>query len=244
MERREPPGLARIGRRPAKNEWVSALDGDWGAPKAAPAPPIFAEVAPAPPPPLGDELQRATRDSVRALMMIRAYRMRGHLHANLDPLGLEQRHDHGELHPATYGFEDKDYDRKIFIDGVLGMKYASVFEMVTILRRTYCGSIGFEFMHILNPQEKAWLQARIEGPKKEIVFTQEGKRAIFRKLVEAEGFEKFLDVKYTGTKRFGLDGASSSCRRWNRSSSGAAPWACRRSCWAWRIAAGSMFFAR
>jgi len=194
----------------AKNEWVSALDGDWGAPKAVPAaPPIFAEVAPAPPPPVGDELQRATRDSVRALMMIRAYRMRGHLHANLDPLGLEQRHDHGELHPATYGFEDKDYDRKIFIDGVLGMKYASVFEMVTILRRTYCGSIGFEFMHILNPQEKAWLQARIEGPKKEIVFTQEGKRAIFRKLVEAEGFEKFLDVKYTGTKRFGLDGAES-----------------------------------
>ena len=192
----------------AKNEWVSALDGDWGAPKAVPAPPISAGFAPAPPP-LGDELQRATRDSVRALMMIRAYRMRGHLHANLDPLGLEQRHDHGELHPATYGFEDKDYDRKIFIDGVLGMKYASVFEMVTILRRTYCGSIGFEFMHILNPQEKAWLQARVEGPKKEIVFTQEGKRAIFRKLVEAEGFEKFLDVKYTGTKRFGLDGAES-----------------------------------
>ena len=135
--------------------------------------------------------------------------MRGHLHANLDPLGLEQRHDHGELHPATYGFSDEDYDRKIFIDGVLGLKYASIFEMVTILRRTYCGSIGFEFMHISNPEEKAWLQARVEGPRKEISFTDEGKRAILRKLVEAEGFEKFLDVKYTGTKRFGLDGSES-----------------------------------
>ncbi|MGA8172603.1 MAG: 2-oxoglutarate dehydrogenase E1 component [Methylocystis sp.] len=194
-----------------KSDWVNALDGDWAAPKAIDTSPIppkpdRAEIAVAPPP-RDEELRRASRDSVRALMMIRAYRMRGHLHANLDPLGLEQRHDHGELHPATYGFEDKDYDRKIFIDGVLGLKYASVFEMVTILRRTYCGSIGFEFMHVLDPKEKAWLQARIEGPKKEIVFTQEGKRAIFRKLVESEGFERFLDVKYTGTKRFGLDGA-------------------------------------
>ncbi|MFY9629332.1 MAG: 2-oxoglutarate dehydrogenase E1 component [Methylocystis sp.] len=198
----------------ASSEWVSALDGDWPTAKApvkAPSPAGSAAPGPsvAPEPPIGEELQRATRDSVRALMMIRAYRMRGHLHAHLDPLGLEQRPDHGELHPATYGFEDKDYDRKIFIDGVLGLKQASVFEMVTILRRTYCGSIGFEFMHISNPEEKAWLQARIEGPKKEIVFTQEGKRAILRKLAEAEGFEKFLDVKYTGTKRFGLDGAES-----------------------------------
>jgi 2-oxoglutarate dehydrogenase E1 component len=156
-----------------------------------------------------EDVKRATRDSVRALMMIRAYRMRGHLHAHLDPLGLEQRQDHGELDPATYGFTDEDYDRKIFIDGVLGLQYASIFEMVAILRRTYCGSIGFEFMHISNPEEKSWLQTRIEGPEKEIVFTDKGKLAILNKLVEAEGFEKFLDVKYTGTKRFGLDGAES-----------------------------------
>ena len=91
---------------------------------------------------------------VRAIMMIRAYRMRGHLHANLDPLGLEQRQDHGELHPATYGFTEADYDRKIFIDGVLGLEYASVREMVAILRRTYCGTIGFEFMHISDPDGK------------------------------------------------------------------------------------------
>ena len=192
-----------------KSELISALDGDWGARQPAkPQPPAEAQApALAPPPTTSDELQRATRDSVRALMMIRAYRARGHLHANLDPLGLEQRQDHGELHPETYGFRDEDYDRKIFIDGVLGLKYASVFEMVAILRRTYCSAIGFEFMHILNPAEKAWLQKRIEGPKQEIAFTPEGKRAILRKLVEAEGFEKFLDVKYTGTKRFGLDGA-------------------------------------
>ncbi len=210
------PSWARADwpQKPA-SDWVNALDGDWPAPKASTRAPAQPQVEtptriPTPSAPIIDEeLQRATRDSVRALMMIRAYRMRGHLHANLDPLGLEQRPDHGELHPATYGFEDKDYDRKIFIDGVLGLKQASVFEMVTILRRTYCGSIGFEFMHISNPEEKSWLQARIEGPKKEIVFTQEGKRAILRKLAEAEGFEKFLDVKYTGTKRFGLDGAES-----------------------------------
>ncbi len=205
------PAWARSDWPPLpRSEWVSALDGDWPAPKTEPSTPTVQSITKAPAPGLADEaLQRATRDSVRALMMIRAYRMRGHLHAHLDPLGLEQRLDHGELHPATYGFEDKDYDRKIFIDGVLGLREATVFEMVTILRRTYCGPIGFEFMHISNPEEKSWLQARIEGPKKEIVFTQEGKRAILRKLVEAEGFEKFLDVKYTGTKRFGLDGAES-----------------------------------
>ena len=156
-----------------------------------------------------EDLLRATRDSVHALMMIRAYRMRGHLHANLDPLGLEAPKDHEELHPATYGFSEADYSRKIFIDGVLGLQYATVPEMLKILRRTYCGTIGFEFMHISDPAEKSWLQQRIEGPGKEITFTKEGKRAILTKLVELEGFEKFLDVKYTGTKRFGLDGGRS-----------------------------------
>jgi 2-oxoglutarate dehydrogenase E1 component len=186
----------------ARDDLVAALTGEY------PAPTVREKSAPTAKSTATDEdVRRATRDSVRALMMIRAYRMRGHLHANLDPLGLEARQDHGELDPATYGFGDEDYDRKIFIDGVLGLQYASVFEMVAILRRTYCGNIGFEFMHISNAEEKAWLQARIEGPEKEIVFTDRGKIAILNKLVEAEGFEKFLDVKYTGTKRFGLDGA-------------------------------------
>ncbi len=139
-------------------------------------------------------------------MMIRAFRMRGHLEAQLDPLGLEPPAPHPELDPASYGFTEADLDRKIFIDHVLGLEFASVREMVAILRRTYCQTIGIEFMHMSDPEEKAWLQERIEGPDKEISFTREGKRAILNKLVEAEGFEKFIDVKYTGTKRFGLDG--------------------------------------
>jgi 2-oxoglutarate dehydrogenase E1 component len=152
---------------------------------------------------------QATRDSIRALMMIRAYRMRGHLHANLDPLGLTPHGDHEELHPSSYGFTEADYDRKIFIDNVLGLEFATIPEMLAILRRTYCSTLGVEFMHISDPTEKAWIQERIEGPDKGITFTPEGKRAILNKLVEAEGFEKFIDVKYTGTKRFGLDGAES-----------------------------------
>jgi 2-oxoglutarate dehydrogenase E1 component len=152
---------------------------------------------------------RATRDSIRALMMIRAYRMRGHLHANLDPLGLTPHGDHEELHPSSYGFTEADYDRKIFIDNVLGLEFATIPEMLEILRRTYCSTLGVEFMHISDPTEKAWIQERIEGPDKGIAFTPEGKRAILNKLVEAEGFENFIDIKYTGTKRFGLDGAES-----------------------------------
>src|SRR5450631_690250 len=187
-------------------ELVSALDGNWAEIETRIGAKLKAEAGPAA---LlsEDDLLRATRDSIHALMMIRAYRMRGHLHANLDPLGIEPPKDHEELHPAAYGFTEADYTRPIFIDGVLGLQFATVPEMLKILRRTYCGTIGFEFMHISDPAEKSWLQQRIEGPDKEITFTKEGKRAILTKLVESEGFEKFLDVKYTGTKRFGLDGA-------------------------------------
>ena len=156
------------------------------------------------------EVFQATRDSLRALMMIRSYRMRGHLHANLDPLGLAGlRDEHHELDPETYGFTEADFSRPIFLDNVLGLKFATISEMLEILRRTYCSTLGVEFMHISDPEEKAWMQERIEGPDKGIAFTVEGKRAILNKLVEAEGFEKFLDIKYTGTKRFGLDGAES-----------------------------------
>ena len=192
-----------------RDEITSALDGDWPVTEKAVADKLRARLAaePASEPPSEETIHRATRDSVRALMMIRAFRMRGHLHANLDPLGLEPRKDHEELHPSNYGFEEADYDRKIFIDKVLGLEFATVREMLAILRRTYCGTIGFEFMHISDPAEKAWIQERVEGPHKEIQFTKEGKRAILSKLVEAEGFENFFDVKYPGGKRFGLDGA-------------------------------------
>ncbi len=142
-------------------------------------------------------------------MLIRAYRMRGHFHANLDPLGLEPQKDHEELDPRSYGFTDADLDRKIFLDHVLGLDFATLREIVALCERTYCQTLGVEFMHISNPQQKGWIQERIEGPDKEISFTPEGKRAILQKLVEADGFEKFCDVKFTGTKRFGLDGAES-----------------------------------
>ena len=191
-----------------KSDLINALDGDWPAAEKIVSETLKAKAAadPTMEAPSTESIHRATRDSVRALMMIRAYRMRGHLHANLDPLGLEPRKDHEELHPGNYGFDEADYDRKIFIDNVLGLEFATVREMLAILRRTYCGTIGFEFMHISDPAEKAWIQERIEGPHKEIQFTREGKRAILSKLVEAEGFEGFFDVKYPGGKRFGLDG--------------------------------------
>jgi 2-oxoglutarate dehydrogenase E1 component len=143
-------------------------------------------------------------------MMIRAYRMRGHLHANLDPLGIAKPfEDYNELSPTAYGFTEADYDRKIFIDNVLGLEYATIREMLEILKRTYCSTLGVEFMHISDPEEKAWIQERIEGPDKGIAFTPNGKKAILHKLIEAEGFEQFIDVKYKGTKRFGLDGGES-----------------------------------
>ncbi|HEX8809586.1 MAG TPA: thiamine pyrophosphate-dependent enzyme, partial [Xanthobacteraceae bacterium] len=153
------------------------------------------------------EVERATRDSIRALMLIRAYRARGHFHANLDPLGLEPPKNEEELDPRSYGFGEADLDRRIFLDHVLGLEFGTVREIVAILRRTYCQTLGVEFLHISDAAQKSWIQERIEGPDKEITFTREGKRAILNKLVEAEGFEKFCDVKFTGTKRFGLDGA-------------------------------------
>ncbi|MEP6968618.1 MAG: 2-oxoglutarate dehydrogenase E1 component, partial [Pseudomonadota bacterium] len=149
-----------------------------------------------------------TLDSLRAVMMIRAYRVRGHLKANLDPLGLATTAgDASELDPAAYGFSETDFDRPIFLDYVLGLETATVREILALLKRTYCGSVGVQYMHISDPAEKAWLQRRIEGRDKEISFTPEGKIAILKKLIEAEGFERFLAKRYPGAKRFGLDGA-------------------------------------
>ncbi|MDX2258637.1 MAG: 2-oxoglutarate dehydrogenase E1 component [Hyphomicrobiaceae bacterium] len=149
---------------------------------------------------------RAIQDSIRALMLIRAYRVMGHLAADLDPLDITDRKVHRELKPETYGFTEADLDRPIFLDRVLGLETGSIRQVLQIVRRTYCRHIGVEFMHISNPAQKSWIQERIEGEEKDIRFTREGKIAIFKKLVEAELFEKFSDVKYTGTKRFGLDG--------------------------------------
>ena len=155
------------------------------------------------------KVRQATQDSISALMMVRVYRVRGHLNANFDPLGLEGKALHPELDPRTYGFHEEDMDRPIFINNVLGMETATPREILKILQKTYCSSIGVEFMHIQKIEERAWIQRRIEGARNQTEFTFKGKRFIYQRLVEAEGFERFLDKKYTGTKRFGLDGGES-----------------------------------
>ena len=156
-----------------------------------------------------DSVKQATQDSVRAIMLIRAYRIRGHLIASLDPLSLMKKEEHAELKPETYGFSKKDYNRKIFLDGVLGLQYGDLNQILKILKKTYSSNIGYEFMHVGDPDEKTWIRNRIEGPEKEIKFTENGKKAILNKIIEAEGFEKYCHIKFVGTKRFGLDGGES-----------------------------------
>ena len=153
------------------------------------------------------DMRAATLDSLRAVMLIRAYRIRGHLIADLDPLSLEDKPLHPELDPKSYGFGDDDWDRPIFIDHVLGLETATLSEIIDRLRKTYCGTIGVEFMHIQDPAQKAWIQERIEAIGNQTDFTVKGKKAIYERLVDAEEFERYLHKKYTGTKRFGMDGA-------------------------------------
>lgn len=189
-----------------RDELTSALDGNWNQVEKAVGQKIQAKAQSRGVELSSADVLQATRDSVRALMLIRAYRMRGHFHAKLDPLGLSPAKDHEELDIRSYGFTEADLDRKIFLDHVLGLEYGSLREIVAICERTYCQTMGIEFLHISNGAQKAWIQERIEGPDKEISFTREGRRAILMKLIESEGFEKFCDLKFTGTKRFGLDG--------------------------------------
>src|SRR6202142_240437 len=192
-----------------RDDLTSALDGNWAEVEKSVGTKIAAKAQAKGSELTAADVHQATRDSVRALMLIRAYRMRGHFHARLDPLGIEAPRDREELDPRSYGFVEGDFDRKIFLDHVLGLEYASLREIVAICERTYCQTLGVEFMPITSAPQKSWIQERIEGPDKEISFTREGRRAILNKLVESEGFEKFCDVKFTGTKRFGLDGAES-----------------------------------
>ncbi|MBJ3763914.1 2-oxoglutarate dehydrogenase E1 component [Maribius pontilimi] len=207
------PSWARADWPPQpSDDLTAALDGQWPADAAAKpdgkalakkiadkAETTGAKVSEA-------QVRTAVLDSVRALMLIRAYRIRGHLAADLDPLGLRETSEHPELDPKAYGFSEADMSRPIFIDKVLGLEVATLTEILAIVKRTYCGTFALQYMHISDPEQAGWLKERIEGLGKEIAFTKEGRRAILNKLVEAEGFEKFLHVKYMGTKRFGLDG--------------------------------------
>ncbi|MFN3447230.1 MAG: 2-oxoglutarate dehydrogenase E1 component [Roseococcus sp.] len=156
-----------------------------------------------------EETRRAVLDSIRALMLIRSYRVRGHLEAKLDPLGLQQPPAHPELSPAFWGFSEADLDRRIFIDNVLGLETATIREIVERVRATYCGPIGVEFMHIQDPGQKAWIQQRVEGAPWATAFDRTAKRRILEQLTEAESFEAFCAKKYVGTKRFGLEGGES-----------------------------------
>ena len=202
-------GRGPAWRRDAKlsyenGELISALTGDW--PVAAKKP---ATAAPSAAAATAVDTHRAAQESIRAVQLIRAYRVIGHLEANLDPLGLDKRIEHPQLNPSFYGFHEEDLDRPVFIGGVMGLEQATPRQILQILKRTYCGTIGYEFMHINDAEQKDWLQRRIEGHNKDIKFTPEGKKAILNKLIEAEGFEKFCGAKFVGTKRFGLDGGES-----------------------------------
>jgi 2-oxoglutarate dehydrogenase E1 component len=200
----------QLGRGPAwrrdqkasrpKDDLTSALAGE---------PPVKAAPAKGTSPTSAENARAVAQDSIRAVQMVSAYRTIGHFEADLDPLKLSPRPPLPQLDPNFYDFHDAEMDKPIFIDGVLGLETASPRQIVDLLKRTYCGPIGYEFMHITDAEQKDWLQRRIEGPDKEISFTPEGKKAILNKLIEGEGFEKFAAARFVGTKRFGLDGAES-----------------------------------
>ncbi len=153
--------------------------------------------------------KRLILDHLRVVMLIRAYRVRGHLLADLDPLGLSRNNLHPELDPASYGFGEADLDREFYLDNVLGLEKATLRRIVEILRQTYSAKVGVEFMHIQEQEQKAWIQAVMEGSHNLLRPTADGKRRILESLTAAEGFERFLHVKFPGTKRFGLDGGES-----------------------------------
>jgi 2-oxoglutarate dehydrogenase E1 component len=156
-----------------------------------------------------DLIRRAAEDSIQAMMLIRTYRVRGHLAAKLDPLGLHHSEIPADLTPAYHGFSDTDLDRPIWIGGALGLERATIREIVECLQANYCGTIGVEYMHINDLEERRFIQEKIEGKDETVQFTPEGKQAILAKVIEAEQWETFLARKYVGTKRFGLDGGES-----------------------------------
>ena len=156
-----------------------------------------------------EEIKNQTLDSIGAIRLIRAFRVNGHLVAKLDPLNLREVRQHPELDYKNYGFSEKDLNKSIFVGGSLGLHSTKLSEIIKILSETYSGSIGVEFVHIQDPDQKQWVQERIEEVRNKTHFTDKGKKAIYRRLLEAEMFEKFLDKKYLGTKRFGLVGSES-----------------------------------
>ncbi len=156
---------------------------------------------------VSEDAQATARKSVRALMMIRAHRAVGHMMADLDPLQIKPHDLMPECDPNFWGFTESDMDQPIFLEGVLGLKEATLRQILGVLRATYCRTIGYEFLHVQNHDQKQWLQERIEGTSPN--FDRSVKREILKQLTTAESFEKFLATKFPGTKRFGLEGGES-----------------------------------
>ena len=153
-----------------------------------------------------ENYEKEKEQSVKAIALIRAYRIRGHLIANLDPLGMMERKYLHELNPTDHGFKKEDYDKKIYVGEYMDRGYATIKELLLFLRKTYCSTIGVEYMHISDPTEKIWFIERMEKKENQLNFTDTGKKFILNKLIQAEGFEKFLAVKFVGTKRYGING--------------------------------------
>ena len=151
-------------------------------------------------------LEQQKIDSIKAIALIRSYRIRGHLIANLDPLGMMKREYLHELHPSDHGFKKDDYERKIYLSSYLDSTYSTIKQIMSKLRKVYCSTIGAEYMHISDPEEKIWFRERMEKKENQINFTNKGKKAILKTIIKAESFEKYLAKKFIGTKRFGLDG--------------------------------------
>jgi len=153
-------------------------------------------------------LEQAANDSIRAMLLVRLYRVRGHLAADLDPLGLHHRDEPEDLSLEWHGFAGQE-DKEVFVGGLMGFDWVTVGELYHTLRATYCGKVGLEYMHIADTEERRFLQDKFESPGKTIQFTDEGKRAILAAVIRGEEYEGFLGKKYVGTKRFGLDGGES-----------------------------------
>ena len=149
-----------------------------------------------------DEIEK----NAKAIQLINMYRVRGHLIANLDPL-YPRAHYHPELDPENYGFTVWDYDRDFICDDLGGNRYAKLRDILDMLQQTYCNNIGVEYRHIQSPEEKLWLQQNMESIRNTPEFNSHVKKQILTKLIQAENFEKFIDKKYLGHKRFSLEGS-------------------------------------
>jgi 2-oxoglutarate dehydrogenase E1 component len=174
-----------------------AKSGGKAAPAASPAAPAAMDTK---------ALHAAALDTRRAFQLMHAYRVRGHLESTLDPLGLDKRPACSDLQPESYGFVAADYDRPMYLGGAMGLETATLRELIARLRETYSGTMGFEFMHIQDADQRQWVQNRIEAMRGRPAFSATEKKAILRSLLEVDGFEEFVQLKYTGMKRFSIQG--------------------------------------